>query len=489
MQLACRRARRRAYRIPAAISRPTDADRRLRLRAEMVDDEGLRARIVRPRRHAGPGEGRPRLRAQPGRTQSGAGDRARPPAGPRRGCARHGLDRARARSAGGRIVGNPSALRRALWNLIENGEVRRQGRVALACVGALRIRVRDHGPGLAEDSSKVFEPFYRTEASRNRENRWDQARAGDHAQPAACPGRRGHAAQSPDGGLERSCGCACRSARQGRGRSRARRAPPLRSSRVPPPGSATAGATAAAAAASRKNARLRRASTSSMEGRSPRARAAPPRRRAHAGEAPRRARRESASPASPPAHSAIERQRGGRRCPPRQPAYHLGRIHRLLGHGAIGGPFAAQHADQALRETSTRCSRGEPAASRPSPPSSPSRAADRRRRCARPSRAGGRRSQRAAAASSLVHPRPRAAQAPPAYRRAGCRWCRSAHLSAPGVMNSTRPSGVRGNPARRRCRADSRRRPQMHAALARAQQRGRPDRHVGAACRPTPRWR
>ena len=72
----------------------------------------------------------------------------------------------------GRVVGNPSALRRALWNLVENG-VKFGGEVelTLACGGEqCEIRVRDHGPGLAEDElEKVFEPFYRTEASRNRE--------------------------------------------------------------------------------------------------------------------------------------------------------------------------------------------------------------------------------------------------------------------------------------------------------------------------------
>lgn len=62
----------------------------------------------------------------------------------------------------------PQALRRALWNLLENG-VKFGGRVELALDGA-RITVRDHGPGLPEEElERVFEPFYRTESSRNRD--------------------------------------------------------------------------------------------------------------------------------------------------------------------------------------------------------------------------------------------------------------------------------------------------------------------------------
>ena len=39
-----------------------------------------------------------------------------------------------------------------------------------ASADGFELRIRDHGPGLAEDElEKVFEPFYRTESSRNRE--------------------------------------------------------------------------------------------------------------------------------------------------------------------------------------------------------------------------------------------------------------------------------------------------------------------------------
>jgi len=70
------------------------------------------------------------------------------------------------------LLAQPTALRRALWNLIENG-VKFGGEVDIAVAarpGAFEIRIRDRGPGLPEDQlEKVFEPFYRLETSRNRE--------------------------------------------------------------------------------------------------------------------------------------------------------------------------------------------------------------------------------------------------------------------------------------------------------------------------------
>ncbi|MDR0701567.1 MAG: HAMP domain-containing protein [Azoarcus sp.] len=70
------------------------------------------------------------------------------------------------------FTGQPLALRRALWNLIENG-VKFGETVEIDITETLeahRILIRDHGPGLpAEERERVFEPFYRTETSRNRE--------------------------------------------------------------------------------------------------------------------------------------------------------------------------------------------------------------------------------------------------------------------------------------------------------------------------------
>ena len=68
--------------------------------------------------------------------------------------------------------GQLTALRRALWNLIENGvKFGTQVEVSLfQRADHFEIRVRDHGPGLPDNElEKVFEPFYRTESSRNRE--------------------------------------------------------------------------------------------------------------------------------------------------------------------------------------------------------------------------------------------------------------------------------------------------------------------------------
>ncbi|MDX9698536.1 MAG: ATP-binding protein [Rhodocyclaceae bacterium] len=67
---------------------------------------------------------------------------------------------------------HPVALRRALWNLIENG-VKFGQQVDILIeedMSTFRILIHDHGPGLPEaELEKVFEPFYRTEQSRNRD--------------------------------------------------------------------------------------------------------------------------------------------------------------------------------------------------------------------------------------------------------------------------------------------------------------------------------
>ncbi|MDP2794762.1 MAG: ATP-binding protein [Sulfurisoma sp.] len=71
-----------------------------------------------------------------------------------------------------RIVGRPLALKRALANLIDNalkygGQA--QVEIKIAPDGVL-VSVEDSGPGLPEtELEKVFEPFYRLEASRSRE--------------------------------------------------------------------------------------------------------------------------------------------------------------------------------------------------------------------------------------------------------------------------------------------------------------------------------
>ncbi|MGH8224763.1 MAG: ATP-binding protein, partial [Gammaproteobacteria bacterium] len=65
----------------------------------------------------------------------------------------------------------PRALRRAVENLVQNA-LRYGGGAEITVAeqaGSLTIRVSDRGPGLPEaELERVFEPFYRAEASRNR---------------------------------------------------------------------------------------------------------------------------------------------------------------------------------------------------------------------------------------------------------------------------------------------------------------------------------
>ena len=75
--------------------------------------------------------------------------------------------------AGMALMGRPMAIRRCLVNLIDNAV--KYGHHANVTVerlaGAARIRIRDGGPGIADDQmARVFEPFYRIETSRSRES-------------------------------------------------------------------------------------------------------------------------------------------------------------------------------------------------------------------------------------------------------------------------------------------------------------------------------
>ena len=68
--------------------------------------------------------------------------------------------------------GRPQALRRCLTNLLDNAV--KYGKSGLVIVddndARLEIRIQDEGPGLPQaELEKVFEPFYRVEASRSRE--------------------------------------------------------------------------------------------------------------------------------------------------------------------------------------------------------------------------------------------------------------------------------------------------------------------------------
>lgn len=70
------------------------------------------------------------------------------------------------------LVARPQQIRRCLANLLENA-VRYGGRAMIQVeddAAALRIHIRDDGPGIPEqDLERVFEPYYRIEGSRSRD--------------------------------------------------------------------------------------------------------------------------------------------------------------------------------------------------------------------------------------------------------------------------------------------------------------------------------
>ena len=69
-------------------------------------------------------------------------------------------------------VGVAPLLKRCLANLIDNAVLYGKSATVIVEDGAdvLRVRVRDEGPGIPDaELEKVFEPFYRLESSRNRE--------------------------------------------------------------------------------------------------------------------------------------------------------------------------------------------------------------------------------------------------------------------------------------------------------------------------------
>lgn len=195
-------------RILAAISHDLQTPiTRLRLRAEMVDDDALRAKIQTDldAMQALVKEGLDYARSLDATDDAKAIDLNQLAAALRDDA----IDMGWEVSLSGRVetpcTGRLSALRRALWNLIENG-VKFGDRVELQLAESpalFEIRVRDHGPGLpASELGKVFEPFYRTEASRSRDTGGTGlglaiARNFLHAQ-----GGEVQLANHPDGGLE-----------------------------------------------------------------------------------------------------------------------------------------------------------------------------------------------------------------------------------------------------------------------------------------------
>lgn len=162
-------------RILAAISHDLQTPiTRLRLRAEQVDDEALRTRIQSDldEMQALAKEGLDYARSLEDSSPLDAVDL-------------HALVEALCEDAhdigwpvtvsGGILspcLARPVALRRSLWNLIENGlKFGEKVDVALSeDDSGFTIRIRDYGPGLPDaEREKVFEPFYRAESSRSRD--------------------------------------------------------------------------------------------------------------------------------------------------------------------------------------------------------------------------------------------------------------------------------------------------------------------------------
>jgi signal transduction histidine kinase len=146
---------------------------RLRLRAELLDDPALRAKLLRDVAE---------MQAMAGSTldfvRSLGRDARRQPVDVgalldrlREDWRETGVDVAVEGTPCATVDAHPEALRRCLDNLIENA-IRYGGRAHVRVEDdgdALRIDVGDDGPGIPEaELERVFEPFFRLEPSRNR---------------------------------------------------------------------------------------------------------------------------------------------------------------------------------------------------------------------------------------------------------------------------------------------------------------------------------
>lgn len=105
----------------------------------------------------------------------------------------------------GTFAGRPQALRRCLENLVSNA-VRYGGRADVhveAGAAAVVIRVRDAGPGIPEDQlENVFEPYYRLDDSRSREHGGNGLGLGIARNIAVLHGGTLTLHNHPQGGLE-----------------------------------------------------------------------------------------------------------------------------------------------------------------------------------------------------------------------------------------------------------------------------------------------
>lgn len=108
---------------------------------------------------------------------------------------------------GAPLSGDPARLRRALGNLVDNAVL--YGQRAHIRVSdtpqAVTVQVRDEGPGIAPElQERVFDPFYRVEASRNRSTGGTGLGLGLARNIARAAGGDLTLRNHPEGGLEAS---------------------------------------------------------------------------------------------------------------------------------------------------------------------------------------------------------------------------------------------------------------------------------------------
>ena len=106
-----------------------------------------------------------------------------------------------------RVRGNAAWLASAIENVVRNAvrytAAGTEVTLALAAdAAAVRVVVRDHGPGVAEgELTRIFEPFHRVAESRTRDTGGDGIGLAITARVLAAHGGSAHAANAPGGGL------------------------------------------------------------------------------------------------------------------------------------------------------------------------------------------------------------------------------------------------------------------------------------------------
>jgi signal transduction histidine kinase len=106
------------------------------------------------------------------------------------------------------LLGDPDGLKSAVENVVRNALIYSdpaepiEVRLELAS-GAAAVRVLDRGPGVApEDLARIFEPFYRTDQSRDHRQDGQGIGLAITARVTELHGGTVRAANRPEGGLE-----------------------------------------------------------------------------------------------------------------------------------------------------------------------------------------------------------------------------------------------------------------------------------------------